>query len=87
MQLIRKKKKSVLIYYLVPGINIIPGTEPEKIIIPGTTTNYRHYGILATMVTLYYGIIIFIMARGWFVVVVNIVIMAFALLPALLVSD
>ena len=57
MQLIRKKKK---VY------------EPEKIIIPGTTTNYRHYGILATMVTLYYGIIIFIMARGWFVVVVNI---------------
>ena len=72
MQLIRKKKK---VY------------EPEKIIKPGTTTNYRHYGILATMVTLYYGIIIFIMARGWFVVVGNIVIMAFALLPALLVSD
>ena len=80
MQLIRKKKK---VYQV-----LIPGTEPEKIIIPGTTTNYRHYGILATMVTLYYGIIIFIMARGWFVVVdVNIVIMAFALLPALLVSD
>ena len=86
MQLIRKKKKSVLIYYLVPGINTRYRTGKNN----NTWYNYKlqalwhpgHY-----MVTLYYGIIIFIMARGWFVVVVNIVIMAFALLPALLVSD